>query len=114
MARVLVMRVTALAPLAAMALQPQITPQPELYPRADASILGYISTSGASERMLIRSTLFELLRNAHKASLSFIASACIVVICEEMANSRPTYSDRLAKLRLSCHPHAKWIVRPVL
>ncbi|KAK3214029.1 hypothetical protein GRF29_28g1833593 [Pseudopithomyces chartarum] len=49
MARLLLLSVAAVAHLAAAAPEPQITARADLHARADASILGYISTSGASE-----------------------------------------------------------------
>lgn len=48
MARILALSLAA-ASLAAAAPEPQITARAELHPRADSSILGYISTSGASQ-----------------------------------------------------------------
>ncbi|KAF1968437.1 hypothetical protein BU23DRAFT_602175 [Bimuria novae-zelandiae CBS 107.79] len=58
MARIWALSFVAVAPLAAGAPEPQITARAALHPRADSSILGYISTSGASELTDLRSCLW--------------------------------------------------------
>ena len=61
MARALSLTLLAAAPLAALATPPaapapEITARAALHPRADSSILGFISTEGASERTIALSS----------------------------------------------------------